>query len=161
MSNKLKVQLLSETAKAPTKKWDADAGYDLYCSRKPYAEEVGGLDVYHTDLAVEIPEGYVGLLFPRSSVTKTVHRLANSVGVIDSNYRGEIILKYDISAIAVASASMGKKFSEAKPFKQIYDIGDRVGQLVIVPYSNLEVEVVEKLSDTTRGSGGFGSTGKN
>ena len=99
---------------------------------------------YHTGLSIEIPEGYVGLLFPRSSVYKTGQFLTNSVGVIDSGYRGEIMLKYT---------------RDTHSDKKAYRPGDRVGQIIILPYPKVEFEEVESLSQTERGSGGYGSTG--
>ena len=89
-----------------------------------------------------IPTGYVGLLFPRSSVTKTDLRLANCVGVIDSDYRGPIKVVFD------------------RKGKRSYNVGDRVAQLVIVPAPHLDIIEVDELDDTDRGINGFGSTGK-
>jgi dUTP pyrophosphatase len=97
---------------------------------------------YNTGLAIEIPEGHVGLLFPRSSISKTVLSLANSVGVIDSGYRGSIMFKF--------------RYPEEG---MVYDVGDRVGQIIIMPYPTIEFEETEELSSTERGQGGFGSTG--
>jgi len=90
---------------------------------------------------MEIPEGHVGLLFPRSSVSKKNLRLCNSVGVIDSGYRGEIILKFD------------------KNGENLYEEGDRVGQLMIVPVPSVQFVEVTNLPGSDRGDGGFGSTG--
>ena len=99
---------------------------------------------YDTGIAVEIPPGYVGLLFPRSSVCKTGLSLANSVGVIDSDYRGSISFVFykDVPCIAP------------------YLPGDRIGQLVIVPIPEVDFVEVEELSETERGKGGYGSTGR-
>lgn len=98
---------------------------------------------YGTGLAIEIPEGYVGLIFPRSSVSNIGLSLANSVGVIDSGYRGEIKLRfYD------------------PVYSTPYKIGDKVGQIMIIPYPQIEFEDSEELSSTSRNTGGFGSTGK-
>ena len=99
---------------------------------------------YDTGIAVEIPPGYVGLVFPRSSVCKTGLSLANSVGVIDSDYRGSISLVF----------YKGAELIEA------YSYGDRIGQLVIVPIPEVEFVEAEELSETERGAGGYGSTGK-
>jgi dUTP pyrophosphatase len=104
-------------------------------------KEEGPHITYHTGLAIEIPKGYVGLLFPRSSIYKTSQALTNSVGVIDSGYRGEIMMKFTRGI-------------------NHYCIGDRIGQIMILPYPQIEFEEVEKLSETNRGSGGFGSTGE-
>ena len=95
---------------------------------------------YHTGLAIEIPYGYVGLLFPRSSVYKTEQVLSNSVGVIDSGYRGEVMLKFSRS-------------------KKEYIIGDRIGQIILLKYPQIDFEEVDQLTSTSRAKGGFGSTG--
>ena len=93
-------------------------------------------------MSIEIPEGHVGLLFPRSSVYRTEQALANSVGVIDSGYRGEIKLKFTRSSDALE-----------------YNVGDRIGQLLILPYPTIELVEVDGLSMSERGVDGFGSTG--
>lgn len=101
---------------------------------------------YGTDIAVEIPPGFVGLIFPRSSVSSnTTMVLANSVGVIDSDYRGEIKFRFKNLLIGA-----GKKYS----------VGDRIGQLIVVPFPQIDIEVVDELGDTKRGTGSYGSTGK-
>jgi dUTP pyrophosphatase len=115
---------------------------DLYCTEM--FKDKHGNYVYLTGIAVEIPEGYVGLVYPRSSVSKTSMLLANGVGVIDSGYRGEIMLKY--------------RRLEGK--SGIYTTGDRVGQLMVVKRPEVELVVVDELSSTERGEGGFGSTGQ-
>lgn len=98
---------------------------------------------YGTGLAIEIPEGYVGLIFPRSSISNMGLSLANSVGVIDSGYRGEIKLRF------------------YKPVGLIpYKVGDKIGQIMIVPYPQIEFEDSEELSSSDRNISGFGSTGK-
>ena len=103
----------------------------------------GGFYEYGTGLAMEIPEGYVGLVFPRSSISKTDHYLRNSVGVIDSGYRGEIKIRMSTPLLG------GVEYKE----------GDRIAQLVIMKLPWVNIEEVEELSDTDRGDGGFGSTG--
>ena len=103
--------------------------------------------VYGTGIALEIPEGHVGLLFPRSSNRKTAVYLTNSVGVVDSGYRGEIMLCYK-----------QRDFNSAA--NPPYEVGDRVGQIIIVPYPAIEFIESEELEDSDRGEGGFGSTGK-
>tara|TARA_B100001123_G_C15246439_1_gene1001122 strand:- start:308 stop:913 length:606 start_codon:yes stop_codon:yes gene_type:complete len=121
-----------------------DAGMDLHCVEVKH-DRYGSL-VCHTGLAMEIPEGYVGLLFPRSSISKTNMSLCNSVGVVDSGYRGEIMLKFN--------------WEEPLSFqKELYKAGDRVGQIIIIPHPSIEFIQTEKLSETDRGEGGFGSTG--
>ena len=136
---KIKMKKLHPDAVIPRYAKAGDAGLDLT------AVEIiadGSLLTYKTGLAVEIPNGYVGLLFPRSSVYKTGQTLTNCVGVIDSGYRGEIMMKFSFS-----------------PQGLEYEVGDRVGQLLIMPYPKVEFVEVDELSETSRGSGGYGSTG--
>lgn len=128
---------------AATPVWSKDnAGIDLTAvSFKPeelYIE-------YDTGIAFEIPEGYVGLLFPRSSVSNTGLFLANSVGVVDSSYRGTIKARF---------------YSTSDRFRNSYNVGDRVCQLVIIPVPEIILMEADELSSTQRGEGGFGSTGK-
>ena len=136
---KVKIKKLHEDAIIPKYAKDGDAGMDLTAVD---VESDGGIITYKTGLAVEIPRWHVGLLFPRSSVYKTGQSLTNCVGVIDSGYRGEIMLKFTLS-----------------PYQREYEIGDRVGQLIIMPYPKVEFEEVEELTSTDRGKGGYGSTG--
>lgn len=140
---KIKFSKLHYDAVKPFKAHPTDAGFDLTAV---WVEEDRKRNVvsYHTEIAVEIPEGYVGLLFPRSSIYKHQLQLANSVGVIDSGYRGEIVLKYRI----------------VQPHISRYSFGDRVGQLVIVPVPDVEMVEVEDLEDSDRGKDGFGSSGQ-
>lgn len=137
---KVKIKKLHEDAVIPSYAKHGDAGMDLYSVRME--KDNNQNDVHYTGLAVEIPEGYVGLLYPRSSISKTSCALRNSVGVIDSGYRGEIMVKFGCSTNL-----------------NCYRVGDRVAQLIIMPYPQIELEEVEELSDTDRGDGGFGSTG--
>lgn len=117
------------------------AGFDLYATN---IEESNGILTIHTGIAVEIPCGYAGFLFPRSSVYKTGLSLANSVGVIDSSYRGEIMCKFRI-------------VDKNKP---MYTVGERCCQLIIMPVPYVQYVEADELSDTSRGDGGFGSSGK-
>lgn len=137
---KVKIKKLHEDAVVPSYSKPGDAGLDL--TAVTVDEGVGGYFVINTQLAVEIPEGYVGLVFPRSGIYKRHSRLCNSVGVIDSGYRGPIKLVVD---------------TEWHEYR--YKPGDRVGQLVIIPYPQVEFEEVTSLSESARGEGGFGSTG--
>ena len=117
-----------------------DAGADLVATSINMS---GHQIVYGTGLAVEIPEGMVGLVFPRSSIRNYDLVMSNSVGVIDSGYRGEIMVTFNIK----------------NPWHQIYDIGDRIAQLVIMPVPLVQYTEVAELSETNRGTGGHGSTG--
>lgn len=148
---KIKIKKLNPEAKIPTYAKPGDAGMDLYSTEATYT---GPQVTYSTGLAVEIPEGYVGLLFPRSSVYKTGQSLTNSVGVIDSGYRGELMLKYTRGQHVKnpTYANLSADFKEYEP-------GERVGQLIVLPYPKIEFEEVDALSSTERGQGGYGSTG--
>ena len=137
---KIKFKKLNKRAEIPFYAKDGDAGMDLVATTLVRTSK---FFEYGTDLAMEIPKGYVGLLFPRSSISKTDHFLRNSVGVIDSGYRGEIKLRMSIPALGETE----------------YVIGDKVGQLILMKLPWVEIEEVEELSDTDRGEGGFGSTG--
>lgn len=141
---KVRIKRLLENAVIPAYANPGDAGLDLVATYvKVEDHNKYGYFEYGTGLAVEIPEGYVGLIFPRSSISKTGLMLANAVGVIDSSYRGEIKLRF--------------KYISGTPS---YEVGDRVAQLIILPYPIVEFEEVQELSETQRSSGGFGSTGK-
>ncbi len=132
-------------AVAPTKAHQSDAGFDLTAVSREF-DMLGNL-VYHTGIAVEIPHGYVGLVFPRSSVCKKVQMLTNSVGVIDSGYRGEITMKFK------PQTCYGRHSEE-------YVVGERIGQLLIIPYPEIEFEEVGELGFGERGANGYGSSGK-
>ena len=140
----VKVKKLHPDAVIPRYSKAGDAAMDLTAISVDKDEY--GNAVYGTGLAIEIPEGYVGLLFPRSSNSKTDLYLTNHVGVIDSGYRGEIMFKY----------RGVRGLLDAK----IYAKNERVGQLIILPYPQIELIESDILSETERGDGGFGSTGK-
>ena len=140
---KVKIMKLDAGARIPRYAKPGDAGIDLYAVSQKFDDH--GNYVFGTGLAMEIPEGYVGLIFPRSSISKTAHSLRNAVGVIDSGYRGEIIMKYDINTLN----------------SPVYEIGDRIAQIIILPYPKIEFEESWELSKTKRGKGGFGSSGTN
>lgn len=140
----LQFQLKHPDAKLPTRGTEGSAGLDLYAVDWDMMEGIAALE-YSTGLAVAIPEGYVGLLFPRSSITNVDIRLANCVGVIDSDYRGEIKMRFD-------------RIGEG-PVEH-YFAGDKIGQLVIVPCPRFDPVQVDSLPETQRGTGGFGSTGR-
>jgi dUTP pyrophosphatase len=145
---KVKIKKLHPDAVIPNYAREGDAGMDLTAISK--AKDDNGNIVYSTGLSIEIPTGYVGLIFPRSSVSKYNISLCNSVGVIDSGYRGEITLKFT----HVKNDDM--LYKRQPDYKE----GDRIGQLIIIPYPQIEFEEVEELSETERGVGGYGSTGK-
>lgn len=136
----IKIKKLHPDAVIPKYANPGDAGMDL--TAVDVSTDYGCL-TYHTGLAIEIPRWHVGLLFPRSSVYKGRQMLTNCVGVIDSGYRGEVMLKYTLS-----------------PTGNDYEIGDRVGQLIILPHPKVHFIEVDELTPTKRGKGGYGSTGK-
>ena len=142
----VKIKLLSESAKTPTFAHKGDAGADLYVSRIDY-DYANEITTYHSDVAFEIPEGHVGLMFSRSSIYKTGQAPCNAVGVIDSGYRGEVSMRTYMVASDVDNAISYKE-------------GDRFAQLVIMPIPAIEFVESDELSDTDRGAGGYGSTGR-
>ena len=137
----IKFKKLNPNAVMPRMGTTGAAGFDLTAVSLKVTETT---IKYETGIAVEIPPGYVGLVFPRSSVCKTGLSLANGVGVIDQDFRGSISLVF----------YKGAELIEA------YSCGDRIGQLVIVPIPSVEFVEADELSETERGAGGYGSTGK-
>ena len=142
---KVRIKKLDENAITPTYGTDYSAGADLYVLTDSAVEIAPHTTVLlHTGIAVEIPEGYCGLIFARSSLgTKRGLAPANKVGVIDADYRGEV---------RVALHNHSETTALVEP-------GERVAQLAIVPFLKADFEVCDDLSDTVRGAGGFGSTG--
>lgn len=140
----VKIKKLHENAVIPTYSKDGDAGMDLTAVS---VEHTPDYISYKTGLSFEIPTGYVGLLFPRSSNSKKDLLLTNSVGVLDSGYRGEVELRF--------KPILNNKLENIST----YDVGDRVGQIMILPYPKIKFIESEELSSSDRGSGGFGSTG--
>lgn len=141
----VKFKKLHDDAKIPSYAHDTDAGLDL--TAVSFTQEFDKSNklvlVYHTGLAVEIPEGYVGLIFMRSSVSNKSISLTNAVAVIDSGYRGELLLKYKITTDSLPT---------------IYQPGEKIGQLIIIPYPKINPIETEELSGSDRNEGGFGST---
>ena len=138
----VKIKKLHNNAVVPQYAKAGDAGMDLVATE--VIDGYGFSVTYGTGLAMEIPEGFVGLVFPRSSIRKYELSLTNCVGVIDSGYRGEI------------QATFRK---EAGIPSKRYDVGDKIAQMIILPYPSIQFIETDELSDTERGEGGFGSTG--
>ena len=185
---KVKIKKLNKTAVMPNKAHTTDAGFDLVATSRVFDKH--GAIVYGTGLAFEIPEGYVGLLFPRSSNAKKDLLLSNSVGVLDSGYRGEVMFKFKPSLVVVDDGVIGKDENDyigsdttdwstqdvtfygrpdnypdipddCQPYQpRMYEIGERIGQLIIIPIPQIEFEWATELSDSDRGTGGYGSSGK-
>jgi len=139
----VKIKKLHYDAVIPNYAKPGDAGMDLYAVDMTFTDDYVE---YKTGLAMEIPEGYVGLLFPRSSNSKKDLLLANSVGVIDSCYRGEVCLRFK-------QVMHGGRLNA-----KCYKLGDACGQLMIIPYPKIQFVEADTLSETERGTNGFGST---
>ena len=140
----MNIKLIMDTAKVPTRASEQAAGWDLYAA-KGCVIEPGQTVLVHTGIAMEIPNGYFGGVYPRSGLaTKKGLRLANCVGVIDSDYRGEIMVSI---------------YNDSSMEREI-EVGERVAQIIFQPYSAIDnFNLVEELTATVRGEGGFGSTG--
>lgn len=161
---KVKVKKLNEKAVLPKKAHPTDAGFDLVATSRTI-DDMGNI-VYGTGLAFEIPEGHVGYIFPRSSISKQNIALSNSVGVIDCHYRGEVTFKFKPTLHAWENIDeegnyeiLVGGFHDAEAVTS-YAVGDRIGQLIIMPIPGIELEEADELSETDRGAGGYGSTGK-
>jgi dUTP pyrophosphatase len=142
---KVNIKRLHPNAVIPTYAKEGDAGMDLVATS--VISETHTQITYGLGVALEIPNGFVGLVFPRSSIRKTRLQLSNSVGVIDSGYRGEL------------QATFNKITTTLENQKNDYKVGDRVAQIMIIPHPSIDFQEVEYLSNTQRGEGGFGSTG--
>lgn len=190
---KVKIKKLVETAVIPTYAKHGDMGMDLTATSVEYDKEKDCF-VYHTGLAFEVPEGYGMLIFPRSSNRKTDSYMTNHVGILDSGYRGELLIcfknrdsrgtllnRYRTDCFMEAVANNNKQEITAYAYKAItvsnaiinndvelnkfimkfapYKVGDRIAQIVIIPYPKITFEEADELSDSERGTGGHGSTG--
>lgn len=151
----VKIKKLDKNAVIPSYAKHGDAGMDLTATSKWYDES--GNVCYGTQLAFEIPNGYAGFLFPRSSNTKKDLVLGNSVGVIDSGYRGEVVFKFKPTLFF---SSYTREAGVPDISVDDYEVGDRIGQIVILPVPKIEFIEVDELSSSDRGIGGFGSSGK-
>lgn len=142
----IKIKRLNKRAKIPTFGTEFSAGADLYCAEEHEISVCSGQKCsIGTGISMEIPEGYVGLVFARSGLAcKNGLRLCNSVGVIDADYRGEI---------KVVLHNDSEYVREIKP-------GERVAQMIVMPYPKVSFIEAEELSDTVRGESGFGGTGR-
>lgn len=140
---KVKYKLLNSYASIPQKANPNDAGFDLKATEITYPASDGVFIEVKTGISLEIPKNYVGLLFPRSSISNTKHFLRNSVGVIDSGYRGEIKLRFSIDDTSTC-----------------YQVGDKVGQIIFVKLPSIELIESQNLDSSDRGERGFGSSGK-
>lgn len=153
-SQELKVVLIDDKAKLPTKAYDdGDVGFDCYVHSKTHVYDtlpkqddftyVKYID-YNLGIKVQIPEGYFGMIVPRSSLTDRDSILKSSVGIIDSNYRGEIKLRL--------TPIFGQLMNDE------YEIGDKCCQLILIEQPNISIKQVDELDESLRGEGGFGSS---
>ena len=164
---KVKIKKLSENAVIPQYAKPGDAGMDVTATSINITDKY---IEYGTGLAFEVPEGYVMFIFPRSSVSKYDLSLANAVGVLDSGYRGELKLRFkrnynikhlgDNKILEKSAFEHNISPTEILICDKIYDVGDKIGQIIIIPYPHVEFEESVELSETERGTGGFGSTSK-
>lgn len=139
------IKKLNDKARIPSYAKAGDNGMDITATSVEVDYQTG-LVTYYTGISLEIPEGYGGFLFPRSSIYKKDLLLTNSVGVIDSSYRGEIVIKF--------------KLTMPPDSATVYKVGDRVAQLVILATPSILLKQVDSLTQTVRGSNGFGSSGE-
>jgi len=146
---KVNIKKLNPLAKIPKYAKYGDAGMDLTAVSKSF-DKYGNIS-YGTGLAIEIPPKHVGLIFPRSSISKKHLNLANSIGMIDSGYRGEIICKFKPTPHFTI---------DNKEYPENYEINDRIAQILIIPFLDIEFNETDILSESERGNNGFGSSGE-
>ena len=142
----INLKKLTKTAIIPTRGSSQAAGYDLYADiDEPVTIEPHMTEIIHTGIAIEIPDGYFGAIFARSGLAaKQGLRPANCIGVCDSDYRGEYMVALHNDSIIT----------------RIVNPGERIAQLIVMPYLHVEFNETDELTSTERGEGGFGSTGK-
>jgi len=181
---KVKIQKLHESVEIPKYAHNGDAGLDLKAFEVEY-DVLKDTLIYRTGLSIEIPEGYVGLIYPRSSIADKDLMLTNSVGVIDSTFRGEILVKFklipdyistifdksckectDVGLDAIIDSGEFLIFNDYRDLAEsnltplnVYKIGNKIAQLIIIPYPKVVFEEVDSLSTSERGNNGYGSTG--
>lgn len=151
MELKVKIKKLHPDAVIPRYAKPGDAGLDLTAVSRTF--DADGNVVYGTGLAFEIPEGYYGQVQPHSSLTKLDLQILNTPAVIDAGYRGEVLIKFR------PTLAFDREQFPITHNSRIYEIGERIAQMIILPYPQIEFEEVEELSQTERADGGYGSTG--
>lgn len=152
----VKIKILDYTAVIPAYAKQGDMGMDLTATDLEY-DAKSDCFIYHTGLAMEVPDGYGVLIFPRSSNRRTNAYMTNHVGVIDSGYRGEILVCFKMRDREMYSTKMIKEsLDDIAPYK----VGERIAQMIVFPYPKVTFKEVCELSDSERGTGGHGSTGK-
>lgn len=136
---KVKINRIVDEAVLPEYAHYTDAGMDLVATR---VRETNEYIEYSTGISIELPEGYAGFVFPRSSVSNYGLMLSNAVGIVDHGYSGEIMCRFRVT-----------------DWENVYNVGDRIAQLIIMPFPHIEWEEVEELNKSDRGNKGHGSTG--
>lgn len=152
---KVRFKRLNPLAKTPARAHSTDAGFDLVAVSAKVEEN--GCLCYGTGLAFEIPEGYAGFVFSRSSVSNYSLSQANCVGVIDSGYRGEVSVKFKPT---LEFMDTDNPDHTAYRIPKRYNVGERIAQLIVMPVPEIDFEEAADLDDSERGTGGYGSTGK-
>lgn len=167
----VKFKKLIPEATIPIKAHISDVGFDMVATKVNVTEDY---IEYETGIAISLPPGYCALLFPRSSNSKKDLLLANSVGLVDFGYIGELKFRFKRILMPIVQEVMiapptGDILTDAKNTKRIpglgyrddyiYKVGDRIGQIVIMPYPEIQFTEVDELEETDRGEGGFGSSG--
>lgn len=175
----VRIKKADESIPTPVQAKYGDAGFDLTAYKVEYDSEKDAW-VYDTGIHFEIPYGYWGAVCPRSSIVKTNYFLANSPGVADAGYRGTIKLIYKSRnsasilklvrtlAYSILTAckldlktnAKIKRYLEALSNKKPFELNERIGQIIIVPLPNVQLVVCDKLSESERGEGSYGHTGK-
>ena len=183
----IKIKKLRRDAVMPMRAHATDAGFDLTAVSRVFDCE--GNVTYGTGLAFDIPEGYVGLIFPRSSICKKDLALSNAVGCVDSGYHGEVMAKFRPTLVVCDKGSQGRDGNDylgtnqtdwetqfvtfhgrdgrypdiedgALPFQpRLYEVGERIAQLIVMPIPQVEFVEVDDLGESERGTGGYGSSG--
>lgn len=170
--DKIRFKKLVSNAVEPIRAHDNDAGFDMVATSK---KETNSYIQYGTGIALEIPDGMVGLIYPRSSITKKDLMLKNSVGIIDAGYRGEISFRF-YKIIANEKLISRQEYNTQNGYldtlqgkvlnyifekdQKTYEIGDKIGQIIFQILPQVTLLEVEELDDSERNTGGFGSTDK-
>ena len=155
--DKIKVLRMSEDAVLPSKANTEDAGYDLVAIDNGTVGKEGYIE-YRTGIAIDPPPGYHTEIVPRSSISKYDLALANSIGIVDNPYRGEIKVRFRPTGEFYDTSAVGG-FTRFREMAKLYKKGDKIAQLIIRKTESAPFEWAEALSDTSRGVGGFGSSG--
>lgn len=154
----IKIKKIHEDAVIPQKANNTDAGFDITAIDDGTVDSAGFVQ-YRTGIAICPQVGYHVEIFPRSSISKYDLALANSIGLIDNGYRGEILLRFKIASRATKSPMSDTVYSAQSGGLRLYKKGDKIGQIVVRKTENAEFVLVDDLEDSDRGAGGFGSTG--